>query len=485
MTPIRNGSDSDAPLDLKGAALRTTLRRVTIAWMFGSVWQSASTGAPLTIFATHLGANNFEFGLLAAIPFLAALLAVPASLLIDRSGQRDALFFIGQYPNRLLWIPAAFVPIWIVRHFGTDHSPIAVFIFLSLVFLINAGNGLGNPAWVHWMSDVVPARVRGRYFARRRQFAVLTGIPASLLVGWLLDRYAGASPMTLLLICGAIFSAAAVFGTVDTATFHFIPHTRRRTPRIGVIGSLLKPLRNRRFVLFSLGSGVLWFAVAGQGQFVNKFLVDRLKIHSVAVQMIVLVGPMLAQLATLSVWGRTIDRFGKKPAMVIAILGLVPIGFGWVFLHGGNIWLAYLLTAAGATCWTGVEVANFNLTIELSGTDKSGKGGGSAYVAINSVIVNIAGCLGGLFFGSVAEAWTGLHWNSHIAGVGVVTYYEALFAISAALRLVAVVPVLLMREPEAQPTIEALRFIAGNLYSNAAGAVLMPARLFRTKDMQE
>ena len=478
-------SPTDVPLNLHGDALRTTLRRVTIAWMFGSVWQNISTGAPLTIFATQLGATNFEFGLLAAIPFLAALLSLPASLLIDRSGRRDYLFFLGLYPNRLLWIAAALLPIAIVRHFGVASSPVAVFAFLSVIFLINAGAGMSGPAWVHWMSDVVPARIRGRYFARRRQLAVLTGIPASIAVGWLLDRYTGAPPMTLLLLCGGIFCTAAVFGTIDTATFHFIPHTRRRTPRRGMIAGLLQPFKNGRFVLFCLGSGVLWFAVAGQGQFVNKFLVDRLKIHSVSVQMIVLVAPMLAQLIMLPVWGRTIDRFGKKPAMVIAILGLVPVGFGWLFLHGNNVWLAYLLTIAGATMWTGVETANFNLTIELSGLDKTGKSGGSAYVALNSVILNVAGFCGGLFYGEVAQRFQALHYDSHLAGVGTITYYELLFLISSSLRMLAVLPILLMREPEAQPTFEALRFMAGNLYSNALGAASLPVRLFRARDLQE
>jgi len=45
--------------------------------------------------------------------------------------------------------------------------------------------------------------------------------------------------------------------------------------------------------------------------------------------------------------------------------------------------------------------------------------------------------------------------------------------------------VLVMREPEAQPTIVALRFIAGNLYSNAVGAALLPVRLFRARDVQQ
>jgi len=42
----------------------------------------------------------------------------------------------------------------------------------------------------------------------------------------------------------------------------------------------------------------------------------------------------------------------------------------------------------------GVEVANFNLVLEFSGAANEGDNGGSNYVAVNSVIINVAGCLG-------------------------------------------------------------------------------------------
>ncbi|MGC4075102.1 MAG: hypothetical protein QM760_21890 [Nibricoccus sp.] len=36
--------------------------------------------------------------------------------------------------------------------------------------------------------------------------------------------------------------------------------------------------------------------------------------------------------------------------------------------------------------------------------------------------------------------------------------------------------------PRHAPTVDLLRFIAGNLYNNAAGAVLLPVRLIRRRD---
>lgn len=473
----------DAIAALTPEGRRRAMGWVTLAWMFGAVWINTLAGAPLTVFATQLGATNFEFGLLAAMPFLAALLSLPASVLTDRSGQRSRIFFIGLYPNRLLWIAVAAVPPWVLAHYGQSGSALAVTVFLSLVFVINVGQALGGPGWVSWMADIVPERVRGRYFARRRQMGILTAIPAALLAGWVLDHYRLADAQTLMRVCGWLFVIAALIGTLDIICFHFVPHAVRKVPREPVLRTLGHPLRNGRFVWFSLGAGILWFAVAGQAQFVNKYLVDELKLQSTQVQMIVLVGPLLAQLFVLPLWGRTIDRFGKKPAMLIATLGLVPIGAGWVLIGQGQIWPAYALAILGSVLWTGVDVANFNLVIELSGTDRDGKGGGSAYTAVNGVILNVAGCLGGLFYGVVADQLEGLHFQTGLYKP--VTYYEILFAVSAVLRLVAIFPMLKMKEPEAEPTLDALRFMAGSLYNNVVGAVTLPGRLFVRKSDEE
>jgi len=66
---------------------------------------------------------------------------------------------------------------------------VALNLFIPLLFLMYAGGAVGGPGWVSWMADVVPARVRGRYFSRRRQWSVLTALPAAWFTGWLLDRY--------------------------------------------------------------------------------------------------------------------------------------------------------------------------------------------------------------------------------------------------------------------------------------------------------
>jgi MFS family permease len=212
-------------------------------------------------------------------------------------------------------------------------------------------------------------------------------------------------------------------------------------------------------------------------------MLEKLRITNTQVQLMLLVAPMIAQLFVLPIWGHAADRMGKKPVLAISSLALVPVGFGWCWCSADRIWLGYLLSALGAALWVGVEVANLNLTLEFATPSEDGESkGGSNYVAANSVIINIAGCVGGLSAGVIAELLANWHWNPHILGIHQITFYEILFALSGFLRLLAAVVFLpMIHEPTARPTRHTLQFMAANIYNNLFNAVLLPLRSIRLK----
>src|SRR5688572_20045420 len=137
-------ADSDASSEAGSAAVarwsrsdatprRRAMNLVTLAWIFGSVWMTATSGAPLTQFARSLGASNFQFGLLAALPFIASLLSLPGAVAIDRTGKRKTIFLWFLYAQRLLWIPIALVPIWMLHARGPGAAPAALVVSLWLI----------------------------------------------------------------------------------------------------------------------------------------------------------------------------------------------------------------------------------------------------------------------------------------------------------------------------------------------------------------
>ena len=470
-------SDGNAPASPRTA--RRSMELITLGWFFGSVWLTATTGSPTTVFLKELDASPFQFGVVAALPFIASLLSLPASLLIERTGARKKIFLYTLYFQRLLWFPIALLPLWLVSRYGTHGMAGAMRIFLLLVFIMHASGAAGGPAWVSWMADVVPDRLRGKYFSRRRQWGLVSAIPTALLAGWMLDRCcATCDSMTALRWCAILFMCAAVFGLADIHLFQYLPAVPK-PPRCGtgLIKALGGPLRDRQFLWFAAFVGTLTFAVGFMQQFITLLLLDRnhVGLSSGNTQLVVLVIPMAAQFLALPVWGAAVDRMGKKPVLALAGVGLVPVALGWCLLGPQNLWLAFVLAAAHMVLWCGVEIANFNLVLEMSGSVGAAEGG-SAYVAVNSVIVNVAGCLGGLVAGLIAQGLQDWTW-APFAGGRSFSFYDVLFALSGVLRLAAVAVFLpFIHEPTARSAVEALRFIVTGIRCTAGGLLVQPLR---------
>lgn len=460
---------------------------VTLGWFFGAIWMSATAGTPQTNFAKQLGASNFQFGVLAALPFLASFLSLPGTLLIEATGQRKKIFLIALFFQRLMWIPIALVPIWIFRTQGDAGKPLAVTLFLMMIFLMHAGNAVGGPGWMGWMSDLIPPQIRGNYFSRRRQWGLVSAIPAAWGAGWLLDHYALTTDATVVMTwCAVVFLIACLFGVLDIAIFVRVPDVPTEPKRgSDLLRAWGEPLHNRNYLWFAGFIATLIFAISFMGQFVTLFIMRQLgaddaggqsKGMNQITQIMLLVAPQIAQLLVFPYWGKAADRMGKRPLLVLASLGLVPVGIAWCFVTRETIWLGYVLSALGGALWAGVDVANFNMVLEFSGSSNSKTKGGTAYVAVNAVIINIAGCLGGLCSGAIAEWLKDLHWQ--VPWIGAFTFFHVLFILSGVLRLVAVVVFLpYMHEPEARPTVEALRYMTSNIYNNLFAAVMQPLRL--------
>lgn len=462
------------------APLRKTLGIITLSGVFWCVWFNTATGTPLTLFAQHLGASNFEFGILTALPFLASLMSVPGSFLIERSGRRKETFLCSLYAQRLAWAPIALIPLMLI---GKGEPGRALTVFLGLMFLMYAVGSIGSPAWLNWMSDVIPSRLNGKYFSRRRQWGILAAAPAAAFVGWFLDHRVGTDPRAILGWCSILFLCAGVCGLADIHVYEYVP-AKDRPPRCShrLRDTFREPLRDRSFLCASGFIATLTFALTFLGQFATLYMLDQVGAGNMTVQMALVVAPMVGQWLMLGAWGRAADRAGKRPLLILAAIGLAPVGVGWCFVTRGNLWLAYVLSGLGAALWTGVEVVNMNLVLERSAGRQQGSAG---YAAANSVIVNVAGCLGGLAAGGIAQLLQNWHWQP-FGGWKILSFYDVLFLSGAGLRVLALLAFLpLLREPSARSVGYVARFMIVSLAESASKLLWFPARaggLFRRND---
>ena len=203
----------------------------------------------LPLFALSLGAGTVQIGLInAAFMLSAGLLAIPAGILSDRTGQKPLLL------TGLLAISASSLII------PLSTGP----LMLGVVYLFfGAGLAAFTPAMMSLVADISPRDHLGRAYSFYTS-AVYSGMTLGPAAGGLFGRAVGLRPAFL--ISGGLAFTAALFA------FRTLPHrepARHRHGEVRLIGaSLANLLANRRLTACLLGTLGSCF---GFGVFVSFF----------------------------------------------------------------------------------------------------------------------------------------------------------------------------------------------------------------------
>ena len=446
--------------------------------MFGALWLSMASGATMTQFARGLGTPDYAFGILAAMPYLATLLQLPASYCLDRFGRRKALFIATQGPSRLLWIAVAVIP-WIWPGSVTNSWP-AMLCVLAVGWALFH---LGVPAWMNWMSDVVPRRIRGRFYGNRQTIARPIAVVATLAVGAALDiiqrgHGTGAGGNGLMLkATSTLLMVAGLFGFLEILIYRRVHEPSRPSANhIDWLRNLLTPLRLANFRWFvalnmcmALGSGFM-------AQYIWLYMFDVGGYTNLQGNLLCIALPGIANLLVFPLWGRLVDRVGRKPVLVIAACGMLLNPFGWVLLASGAypLW-GCAVVMIGFVSWPGLEVATMNTMLDLAGS-RSEQASGTAMVALNNIAIACAGTLSG-FAGAVCASSLG-HLDGSIPGLDIpLTYHAVLFMSATIFRAMAVICASCMHDVNAAPSSDVIRYMTSTLYGNVRQAILMPTRV--------
>lgn len=516
-----------------GDELRQAMRNVTIAWMFGMVWLACVAGSRITIFARCLGFDDLHFGLMSAIPFAVTFGHLIAVIVIERTGLRKRHFLFCGVVHRLLWVAIAAVPLVL-----PVPSPWAVWAMLALLAVSSFMAAMAAPAWFTWMGDLIPRRIRGRYFATRTRWAQLVKIPLVMALGLLLDHVtrggpdalmtAAAQPVLLRTICG-VFAVAGVLGAMDILRFRRVrdalPRTgkgpaspaRGRWPAFGaghvadvVSHLLIAPLRDRAFRRYVFFGGCLTFALAVSAPYFWRNLLENLGFNQFATDVHFMVLGPLAGLVAVRGWGKLIDRWGRRPVLVLAaactVVSITPYFFaarntpapqfvydaanwfsglvgrcvgreGWQWLTPEMPVGAWLIMAVsmlfGGVGWGGVGLAQHGIILGFS--DSPGQ---SRHVAAYWVLVGLGGLVGGVAGGMVAKRLEFLQDAPIVLGPLVWNNWHATFAMSFLARVTALISLVHMPDPGSRRFRDMARYLGVNVYSQIATFLSYPVRVF-------
>lgn len=431
---------TETPGTLSKQEIRSSLKASTLDGIFATIFSCVTGGVLLTNFLLELGASSIEIGLLSSIPMLVNFLQPIGAHIADRTTSRHWYTLSIFTTSRLLWLVLIVSIGLFCWHPGDSHH--LVLWTLAIVLLTHILGALGSPSWVSWMAALVPHRLRGRYFGLRNSAANFTHLLFIPLLGFVVAHWRGGSIQGY----GVALSLAVVAGIVSLGFQFLISDVNPQVPtqwergksKQSVVpekGSFKTLLRDRNFIIFLLYWGVWMFAINLSAPFFNLYLLQDL---GLSVSWVTIYSSLTAgaNLLMLLVWGKLADRIGNRPLLLLVGLLVAVSPLLWLGIGSDRlalwVWLPALNLLGGAT-WAAIDLCGNNIQMEISPTQ-----GSSIYFAIAAAVSGLGGAFGttvGSFFAEFAHSGS----------------LPALFALSAGVRLLAILPLFFVKEPKSQP----------------------------------
>jgi MFS family permease len=310
--------------------------------------------------AIRMGASRLEQGLVIGLPLCVGAAGPAAALWISsRWGARKPLVVAAALGQALVLLALA-----LGDAFGaaTPRGLIAA----ACVYQ-TCGLGAGT-AWSSWYGDLVPAAVRGRYFAGRNRavhLATCLGLVAGgLILQELEPARAGDDPGRGGVGFCAIFALACVFRLASVGLLWASPEPRSRglADRIGL----------RRFLATQRGSSawrqillvaLLYYAVYVASPYFGPFMLDELGFSYIE-YMAAYACIVVLKVLFMTVWGKGIDAFGPRQVCCLAAILVALTPMPWLWADG----LGWALFAQGLSglSWAGFEVSQFSLLLDTT-----------------------------------------------------------------------------------------------------------------------
>lgn len=327
-----------------------------------------------SLYMLSLRASNAQIGLVNTLTqLISAIMAMPGAAIADRTGRYKRVVLMTGVIYRLMW-PVMLVAPWIL-----DET--AVWLVLAAWVGLAGVGALGNAAWTALSADLVPARLRGGYFASRNIIIQMVGLVAIPLAGQLVNVFG--EPEGYQINLGLAFS----FSLGSLYYYSKLPeHPPSAQPdRLSTRQALRHIAHMPTFKRFVTGHAVLQLGVMFSGPFLTVYMAEDLEFDTGTIGLVTTVG-VLASLIAMRILGRAHDRLGMIRTMRFG-MGIPLIPVAWLFVQAP--WQGYLVSIFSSLTWAGYNLGAFNLLLASTPDEHRPR-----YVAIYTTITSIVGAIG-------------------------------------------------------------------------------------------
>jgi hypothetical protein len=234
---------------------------------------------------------------------------------------------------------------------------------LALIAVYHVAAQLAGTSWAAWYGDVVPPRIRGRYFGRRTRAIHLVTFVSLLVGGLVLHRLSGAPLEGSDAVSGfsVVFALAAAARLGSTLLLSFSPEPRfAGLPDLREVAGFLRSQRGAPVARLLLIAAAFQLSVYLASPFFTPYMITELGLGYL--ELTAATGAVvLLKVTTLPRWGHAIDRLGARPVFLAAALMVATIPLPWLWATG--LGWALVAQALSGLSWAGYEVGVFSLLL--------------------------------------------------------------------------------------------------------------------------
>jgi MFS family permease len=330
-----------------------------------------------------LGWRAEEVGFMAALPHVCNCIQ---PLLLGALAKRLSSYKILVLTFTLGALPWSMA--WALPRLGPGRDA----IFIGMLVLGTICSSIASVAWSSAISELVPERLGGRYFAKRNLIFGLWTLVAVMVAG-----QAAQSNNNSLQVFGWIFGLAGssrLVGLFFLTRMKFPRSVMEPRPRGIPLPEILSVLRDRNYSHLCLFVGFWGLLLNMAMPFYTVFLAGQLNLGIGTIVKLTTVAS-LGGLLTLKGWGLLCDRFGNRPVLqVAAFLWAITALMMWSFARPGWTWHLYMGYLIVGAMTAGFQLAQFNLMVRLAPA-----GLRPAYVAVFLAVTSLFTAFGPIFGG--------------------------------------------------------------------------------------
>ncbi|MCJ8323646.1 MAG: MFS transporter [Rhizobiales bacterium] len=332
------------------------IRRLPFLYLFSTFTGTAfllAVGAPFTLYLTELGFESKQIGILGGImPFFQAFGIVFLPVILKFGSKKiSILAYSGRYVFILLFL---LVPVF-------NSNPDAAFwILLLAIALFSLSRTIAEAAFVPWTQEIIPRSIRGSVFGKLSLYVLPAALFASYFAKLWLDSRTGLDRFYPIFLIAIFLGLAGAMSLLKLTGGRPIAV---QTRGVASFRGLLRPLRDRNFLLLLFSTGTQYLVFVIINVFLILFFKDKFGVPAgqlVLMTAISLIGGAIGSYSG----GWLVDRHGSRGVRIVAqvaqvallfvvilpvgafaatpVLSAIFLGFGILFgasITAGNVYL--------------------------------------------------------------------------------------------------------------------------------------------------